>query len=184
MKFVAEHGYTYMSVYAPTSVVRRWFDGYRQAADELQIEADPEKIVFSVPIYVAATDEAAHREGRRHVEWLFHRGLKQSFAQVYPPGYMSPGSMRGLLMSGMKPYTETSYEELLEGGYAVVGSPDSVAARLHQLQQQLGFGQLNGLFSIGDISHEETKRSMELFSSKVMPALRPLGTARNTVAGS
>jgi len=184
MKFVAEHGYTYMSVYAPTSVVRRWFDGYRQAADELQVEADPEKIAFSVPIYVADTDEAAHREGRRHVEWLFHRGLKQSFAQVYPPGYMSPGSMRGLLLSGMKPYTETSYEELLEGGYVVVGSPDSVAARLQQLQQQLGFGQLNGLFSIGDISHEETKRSMELFSSKVMPALRPLGTAQNTVAGS
>ena len=32
MKFCALHRYTYMSVYAPTRIVRRWFDGYRQAA--------------------------------------------------------------------------------------------------------------------------------------------------------
>jgi len=115
------------------------------------------------------------------VEWLFHRGLKQGFQVVYPPGYMSPGSLRGVLMSGMKPYTETSYEELLAGGYVVVGSPDTVAARLSELQRTLGFGQLNGLFSIGDITHDETVRSMELFASKVIPALRPLGAASGTV---
>ncbi|MGC9540773.1 LLM class flavin-dependent oxidoreductase [Streptomyces sp. UG1] len=184
MKFVAEHGYTYMSVYAPTPLVRRWFDGHRQAAEELGMEHDPVKSAFSVPIYVAETDEKAHREGRRHIEWLFHRGLKQSFPQVYPPGYMSPGSMRGLLMSGMKPYTETSYEELLAGGYAVVGSPETVAARLSDLQAQLGFGQLIGLFSIGDITAEEMTRSMELFASGVMPALRPLGVAGKVPASS
>ena len=180
MRFVAAHGYTYMSVYAPTTLVGRWFDGYRRAAEELGVDPDPEKLTFSVPIYVAETDEQAHSEGRRHVEWLFHRGLKQGFQVVYPPGYMSPGSLRGVLMSGMKPYTETSYEELLAGGYVVVGSPDTVAARLSELQRTLGFGQLNGLFSIGDITHDETVRSMELFASKVIPALRPLGAASGT----
>jgi hypothetical protein len=32
MKFCAERKYTYMSVYAPAMIVRRWCDGYRQAA--------------------------------------------------------------------------------------------------------------------------------------------------------
>ena len=63
MKFCAERKYTYMSVYAPTSIVRRWFDGYRQAAADLGYVPDPEKIAFSVPVYVADTDEQAHRRG-------------------------------------------------------------------------------------------------------------------------
>jgi hypothetical protein len=41
MKFCAERKYTYMSVYAPTSIVRRWFDGYRAAAADLGYVPDP-----------------------------------------------------------------------------------------------------------------------------------------------
>ena len=63
MKFCAERKYTYMSVYAPTRIVRRWFDGYRQAAADLGYVPDPERIAFSVPIYVADTDEQAHARG-------------------------------------------------------------------------------------------------------------------------
>ena len=44
MKFCAEKRYTYMSVYAPTPVVKRWFDGYRSAANDLGYEPDPEKL--------------------------------------------------------------------------------------------------------------------------------------------
>ena len=184
MKFVAQHRHTYMSVYAPTPVVRRWFDGYRQAADELGYVPDPEKIAFSVPIYLAETDEQAHREARQHLLWLFHKGLKQSPELVFPPGYMTPSSFRGLLMAGMKPYPELSYEELLNGGYAVVGSPDTVKARLRELQEELGFGQLIGLFGLGDITPERSRRSTELFTSEVMPALRPLGVADSVTAVS
>jgi alkanesulfonate monooxygenase SsuD/methylene tetrahydromethanopterin reductase-like flavin-dependent oxidoreductase (luciferase family) len=175
MRFVAERRYTYMSVYAPSSVVRRWFDGYRQAAAELGYTPDAEKIGLSIPIYVAETDEQAHREGREQLMWLFHRGLKQGPELMNPPGYMSASSMRGVLMAGMKPFPELSYEDLISGGYVVVGSPDTVTARLRELHDELGFGQLIGLYAIGGLSHELTVRSMELFSAEVMPALRPLG---------
>ena len=46
-------------------------------------------------------------------------------------------------------------------GYAVVGSPDSVVNRLRELHDELGFGQLIGLFALGDIPHERTTRSMD-----------------------
>jgi alkanesulfonate monooxygenase SsuD/methylene tetrahydromethanopterin reductase-like flavin-dependent oxidoreductase (luciferase family) len=177
MRFVAEHRYTYMSVYAPSRVVGRWFAGYRLAAAELGYTPKPEKIALSMPIYVAETDEQAHREGRQHLEWLFHKGLKQGIEIVFPPGYMTQSSMRGLLLAGMKPYPELSYEELIADGYAVVGSPATVTARLRELHEELGFGQLIGLFSIGDITHERMVRSMELFTGEVMPAVRPLGVA-------
>lgn len=180
MRFVAERRYTYMSVYAPTRVVRRWFDGYRQAAGELGYVPDPEKIALSIPIYVADSDDEAHREARKHLMWLFHKGLKQGFELVYPPGYMTPSSLRGLLMAGMKPFAELSYEELLAEGYAVVGSPETVTARLRELHDELGFGQLIGLFALGGMTHEQTVHGMELFSAEVMPAVRPLGVVDPT----
>jgi alkanesulfonate monooxygenase SsuD/methylene tetrahydromethanopterin reductase-like flavin-dependent oxidoreductase (luciferase family) len=178
MRFCAERKYTYMSVYAPTPIVRRWFDGYRSAAAELGYEADPEKIAFSVPVYVAETSQRAHAEARPVLEWLYHKGLKQTAEMVQPPGYMSPGSLRGVLMSGMRGFAGSSYEDLLANGQAVVGSPAEVAARLGELHAALGgFGQLIGLFAIGPSTHEQVMRSAELFASGVMPALRPLGVA-------
>jgi alkanesulfonate monooxygenase SsuD/methylene tetrahydromethanopterin reductase-like flavin-dependent oxidoreductase (luciferase family) len=177
IRFVAERRYTYMSVYAPSRTIRRGFDMYRQVTEELGHAPDPEKIGWSVPIYVAETEEEAHRKGRQHLMWLFHKGLKQGLEMVVPPGYMSASSMRGLLMSGMKPWSELTYEELLSEGYAVVGTPETVTARLRELHEELGFGQMVALFSIGDITHEETTRSMELFATEVMPVLRPLGLA-------
>jgi alkanesulfonate monooxygenase SsuD/methylene tetrahydromethanopterin reductase-like flavin-dependent oxidoreductase (luciferase family) len=182
VKFVAEHGHTFMSVYSPSRVIKRWFDGYRQAAEEAGRTPDPEKIAYSVPIYVAETDEQAHREAREHLLFLFRKGLKQGTEIVWPPGYMTPSSMRGLLMSGSKPFSELTYEDMVAHDYAIVGSPDTVANRLGELQAELGFGQIIGLFALGDMSHERTVRSMELFSEHVMPALRSLGVA-NSVAG-
>jgi alkanesulfonate monooxygenase SsuD/methylene tetrahydromethanopterin reductase-like flavin-dependent oxidoreductase (luciferase family) len=178
MKFCAERKYTYMSVYAPTRIVRQWFDGYRQAAADLGYVPDPEKIAFSVPVYVADTDEQAHREARPVLEWLYRKGLKQTPQMVTPPGYMSPGSLRGVLMSGLRGLGGFSYEDLLANGQAVVGSPASVTERLGQLYTELGgFGQLIGLFAIGPETHEQVMHSAELFATQVMPALRPLGVA-------
>jgi alkanesulfonate monooxygenase SsuD/methylene tetrahydromethanopterin reductase-like flavin-dependent oxidoreductase (luciferase family) len=176
MKFCAERRYTYMSVYAPTRIVRRWFDGYRQAAADLGYTPDPEKIAFSVPVYVADTDQRAHAEAKPAIEWLYNKGLKQTAEMVTPPGYMSPGSLRGVLSSGMRGFGGVSYEDHVAQGQAVVGSPAAVAERLGQLHAELGgFGQFIGLFAIGPSTHEQVTHSAELFATEVIPALRSLG---------
>jgi alkanesulfonate monooxygenase SsuD/methylene tetrahydromethanopterin reductase-like flavin-dependent oxidoreductase (luciferase family) len=177
MKFCAQHRYTYMSVYAPARVVGMWFDGYRKAAENLGYVPEPEKLALSVPVYVAATDEQAHREAEQHIMWLFRKGLKQSSEMVIPPGYMSLSSLRGMLMSGRKPFTDASYSELVSEGYVVVGSPDTVTNRLGELQDQLGFGQLIGLLAIGDMPHERVISNLDLFVSGVMPVIRSLGVS-------
>ena len=89
MRFCAERRYTYMSVYAPARVVRRWFDGYRQAAAELGYVPDPEKIAFSVPVYVADTDERAHREARPALSGCSTRG-----SRCRPRSTILPGTCR------------------------------------------------------------------------------------------
>jgi alkanesulfonate monooxygenase SsuD/methylene tetrahydromethanopterin reductase-like flavin-dependent oxidoreductase (luciferase family) len=184
MRFCAEHRYTYMSVYAAARVIRRWFDGYRSAAAELEYVPDPEKIALSMPVYVAETDADAHREARPALEWLFRRGLKITAQLHAPPGYMSLSSLRGVMMSGMKSFSELTYDDILAEGRAVVGSPETVAARLLELYDELGgFGQLIGLFAIGTATHEQVTRSAELFATEVMSVLRPLGVAENVPTG-
>jgi alkanesulfonate monooxygenase SsuD/methylene tetrahydromethanopterin reductase-like flavin-dependent oxidoreductase (luciferase family) len=172
MRFVAERRYTFMSVYAPTRVVNHWFTGYRDAAAELNYTPDPEKIGFSLPIFVAETDEEAHRAAEPQLMWLFHQGLKQGLELVNPPGYMSPSSMRGILKANMKPFSQLTYDDLLTEGMAIVGSPETVTTRLRELREELGFGTVIGLFAIGALTHDQVLRSTDLFGTEVIPALR------------
>ena len=167
-----------MSVYAPTRIVRRWFDGYRQAAADLGYVPDPEKIAFSVPVYVADTDARAHLEARPALDWLYHKGLKQTAEMVTPPGYMSPGSLRGVLLSGMRGFAGSGYEDLLAAGQAVVGSPASVAARLRELYDELGGEQLRAAHDLLVRARADREQPDELpEAAEVMPVLRPVGTS-------
>lgn len=63
-------------------------------------------------------------------------------------------------------------EEIEKGAYAIVGSPETVRDRLAEYSKRLGVGNLLGLFQIGTLPAELTKKNMRLFAEKVMPALR------------
>ena len=172
MAWAAERHYTYLSVFAPTSLLKRWFDGFRAGARAAGYEASRDQIGILLPIYVAETDRQAHADGRDHVLWLYHKGLKHKFEHLFPPGYMTDHSWGNLLRSGLGSYTEVSYEDLLAQGYAVVGSAATVRERLEELADELGFGLVNALLHIGDMPHDRTIRNMELFATEVMPHFR------------
>ena len=54
----------------------------------------------------------------------------------------------------------------------VVGSPETVRQRLEEYAQQVGFGTLVANFSVGNVPHDLTRKSMTLFAQEVMPKLR------------
>ena len=172
MSWAAENHYTYLSVFAPSKLLKRWFDGYREGARAAGYEAPRDKIGILLPIYVAETDRQAHAEGRQYVTWLYHKGLKHKFEHLFPPGYMTDHSWGRFLQSGLGAYSDVSYEDLVAQGYAVVGSPDTVRERLAELAEELGFGLVNALLHIGDMPHDHTIRNMELFAREVMPHFR------------
>ncbi len=172
MYWAAAHHYTYMSVFAPSKLLKRWFDGFREGARAAGYEASRDQIGILLPIYVAETDRQAHAEGRQHVLWLYHKGLKHKFEHLFPPGYMTDHSWGRFLQSGLGAYSDVSYEDLVAQGYAVVGSPATVRERLDELADELGFGLVNALLHIGDMPHDRTIRNMELFAREVMPHFR------------
>jgi alkanesulfonate monooxygenase SsuD/methylene tetrahydromethanopterin reductase-like flavin-dependent oxidoreductase (luciferase family) len=92
---------------------------------------------------------------------------------IQPPGYTSARSLGNILrQAGAFMLNLKEWSEVVEGRYAVVGSPDRVAEQLADGLGRLGTGNLLGLFQLGTLPADLTRRSMGLFAEQVLPRLR------------
>ena len=66
--------------------------------------------------------------------------------------------------------TATSFEFWVENGLALVGSPETVAARIQEQQAMVGYDLLIAQHHIADMPAELSKKSLRLFGEKVIPA--------------
>ncbi len=174
--WAARNHYTYLQTFTDMKTLRRVFGEVKEATLKHGYEAPPEQIGWSLPIYVADTDELAVNEARPHMEYLFNVGLRMPRDLFFPAGYVSPLSMTRIMASksGLTSGGNT-IEGLMEKGFVAVGSPATVRDQIAAAQQELGFGTLCGNFQFGTLGHEEFMSSISLFSEQVMPRLRPLG---------
>jgi alkanesulfonate monooxygenase SsuD/methylene tetrahydromethanopterin reductase-like flavin-dependent oxidoreductase (luciferase family) len=65
-----------------------------------------------------------------------------------------------------------TWDQVVEGQYAIVGSPETVTDLLRENLGRLGTGNLLGLFQLGTLPHDLTKKNLALFAEQVMPKLR------------
>ncbi len=165
--------YPYLATFMPQEMVRMFFDWYREAARGYGYEAAPSQLGHLLPVYVAETDSEAMRDGAQHVRWLYHRGLRHSFQMLFPPGYSTIPTMTRLAAAAKNlDYASMDFETMNARGFCMVGSPDTVRRRLIESIRALGNGLFLPLIQIGDMPHDRTVRSMELFAREVMPAIR------------
>jgi alkanesulfonate monooxygenase SsuD/methylene tetrahydromethanopterin reductase-like flavin-dependent oxidoreductase (luciferase family) len=157
--------------YFSIDVFERYFSMFRDACEAEGYTADPLQAGWLLPIYVAETDEQARKEYEEHL-WYFVKRLLPGIT-IQPPGYTSARSLGSILKSAGKFMLNVeTWEQIIEGRYAIVGSPDTVADTLIDSLQRLGTGNLLGLFQLGSLPHDLTVKNMRLFSEKVMPKLR------------
>jgi hypothetical protein len=64
------------------------------------------------------------------------------------------------------------WDAMVEGGQGVAGSPKTVTDFLRSQLAETGCNYVVGQFAFGDLTRDECLRSIELFASEVMPALR------------
>lgn len=172
IQFVAERRFAYMGIpYFHMDFFQRNFDMFRDACEKCDYTADPEQLGWLLPIYTAETDEQAWAEYEPHL-WYFVKKLLKGLV-VFPPGYTSARSIAGI-QKGLQQFMSTceTREDIEKGGYAIVGSPETVRQKLAERIQKLGVGNLLGLFQLGTLPHDLTCKSMKLFAEKVMPGLR------------
>jgi len=186
VEFVARHRYAYMGIpYFHLSVFERMFSLMRAACEKEGYVCDPLQLGWLVPIFVAETDTEARRRYEEHF-WYFVKRLLPGIS-VLPPGYTSVRSLESIVKTGASfaEFLET-WDQVVEGRYAIVGSPDTVRDILLENIERLGVGNLLGLFQIGTLAADDTRRNLELFATEVMPALRARfsGTNRREVGAS
>jgi alkanesulfonate monooxygenase SsuD/methylene tetrahydromethanopterin reductase-like flavin-dependent oxidoreductase (luciferase family) len=172
VEFVARNRYAYMGIpYFHVDVFERMFKLMREACQREGYEVDPLQLGWLVPIFVAETDAEARRQYEDHF-WYFVRRLLPGI-NISPPGYTSVRSYENIL-KGARTFALNlkTWDEVVEGQYAIVGSPETVTERLTQNLHRLGPGNLLGLFQLGTLPADATRRSLELFGAEAMPRLR------------
>lgn len=165
--------YPYQAVYMPDHLVKMFFDMYREAAERHGYTASPYQLGHASPIYVAETDAQAKEEAAEHIRWLYHDGLRIPLQLLFPPGYVTHQSMKGILgFAHELDWGSMSFDELNDKGFCIVGSVDTVRQRLSQHARELGLGLVLAVLQFGDMPHWKTVKNMELFASGVMGPLR------------
>ena len=169
-----------MQAYSPIQSVVRYLNYYREAARRLYgYTASSEQIGWSVPIYVAETDERARAEAAPHIETLFNKLLRLPFEMMFPPGYLSASSLKNM-RTHKRSVTgqEHTVDTLIEQGIIFCGSPDTVRKKIIEGHRQLGFQNLLALMQFATLPRDLTEKNIRLFASEVLPALGGLTDAQ------
>jgi alkanesulfonate monooxygenase SsuD/methylene tetrahydromethanopterin reductase-like flavin-dependent oxidoreductase (luciferase family) len=173
--WAAERHYTYLQTFSTIDNIRKAFKLFREATDKVGYEPDAKQMGWSFPIFVADTDAEARRIAGPHLEFLFNTLIRMPKDVFYPSGYLSEASAARIMASKSGLGTSrTTGEYLMDNGFAIVGSADSVAERLTQYQSEIGFGTMSGMFQFGSMGIEEFQSSVTLFADKVLPKLKAL----------
>ncbi len=104
--------------------------------------------------------------------WFFAEKLLKGLV-AFPPGHTSARSIANV-NKALTQFLSTvkTRQEIEAGFYAVVGSPQTVRDRLAEIIKTLGVGNLLGLFQLGTLPADLTRKSMTLFANEVLPSLR------------
>lgn len=68
-------------------------------------------------------------------------------------------------------FSKLSWDELLNTGYLLAGSPDTVAGQILEQMGQVGADHFLGMFHIGNLAHKKVVSSLNLFNKEIMPRL-------------
>ncbi|MBB4662159.1 LLM class flavin-dependent oxidoreductase [Conexibacter arvalis] len=179
LELTAKHRYTYQAVLNPRAALKRNCDLFRELCEQNGYEADPRQISVNLFVHVAETDEQARREVEPHIMWLMQNFFRSTFQDSFPPGHVSLRSLRGMVDGGYrsKPPAEMTWDDLVRERWIVVGSPETVAAGIEEIVDELGAGRVCLSANNGTEPLWMIHKSLTLFAEQVLPRFRPKGAA-------
>ena len=151
---------------------------YRKVAHAHGFDPGPEDILIMQQTCIADTDEEA-RELMRPALQYFHGILMrpQLDAQrivLQKTRYFGNDEQRDHFVRRLSTLKARTLEDQIESGSILCGSPDSVVKQIKKLNQRLGTGHVIINMKIGNIADSVVRHGMDLFRTKVRPALADL----------
>ena len=77
-----------------------------------------------------------------------------------------------------------SWDDIEEGVYAIVGSPETVRQKIDYYRKKLGVGVVLTGCQTGTLTHELARKSMELLAREVLPHVRDVEKTEVRRAGT
>jgi len=170
--WTAKKGYPMASAFLPPSITKQRFDLYRNVAAEAGHKVGPGHTVQMRNIFVAETDEEARRAAEGPLNHLFRLFIPHAVPKdlnTLPADY-------AYYKEFFRPFVGAamSYDDVINSGVLVVGSPQTVARRLAEQAEETGAGHFLCWMNFGSLIQQQVLRSEELFAQEVIPQLRGL----------
>jgi len=109
---------------------------------------------------------------------VFQNMVRANQYDAFPPGHFSPESLRGFLKGGGyrdRDIGDLTYEELVDEGWALIGSPETVSEQLQGLADELGAGRVVHIADNGAMPNWMVRKSLTLMAEQVIPRFRAPG---------
>lgn len=180
MQFTLENdfGFNYFGWFGAKLTGRRIFDRFWEVADRVGQPRNPYRMGFMQAVCVSERDGDAKAEYGQQVEYFFRKAFGSVPMQrlALPGGIGLPG-LQAILKDpsdfGLYHQMRTAtYDELVEAGCVIVGSPQSVADQLLEIVRDFGVGHLFAMLQLGSMTRAQTERNIALFTEQVLPRLR------------
>ncbi len=169
------HLYAYLS-YSGFRRGKMVMDGFWKVAHTAGVD-NPYHAGFLQLVCVGESEQQVADLYGPHAEYFFNKMLHVYPGFADPPGYRTIDTIKAGLLAqttsfGRAGSEETTWEQLLEQGNIVAGTPDQVLERLEHVIQDLHIGHLMILNQFGSMPHDLTLDNIRLTATEVVPRLR------------
>ncbi|MEQ9643069.1 MAG: LLM class flavin-dependent oxidoreductase [Alphaproteobacteria bacterium] len=177
-----DYVYAYLS-YFGFQAGRQTMHGFWSEMDKLCKDKNPFRAGFLQFVGVADSYEEAYKLYKEPAEYFYGRCLHVDPRFAMPPGYTTEATIRAKVQSQVvqaaggalqRVGPATDFDEILERGYVIIGTPDQVAERLREVALDLNVGHLMLLLQFGNMGKDVVRHNTELFAKQVKPQIEGL----------
>jgi alkanesulfonate monooxygenase SsuD/methylene tetrahydromethanopterin reductase-like flavin-dependent oxidoreductase (luciferase family) len=178
-----DYVYAYLS-YFGYKLGQATMQGFWDEMERLGKDKNPFRAGFLQFVGVAETHKEALELYREAAEYFFNRCLHVDARYANPAGYSSEATIRARVQSQVVAaankatdsvaFAPPTFEEIVEKGYVIIGSPDEVAEKLREVAINMNVGQLMMLLQYGNMKKDLAFYNTELFAKRVAPQLKGL----------
>jgi alkanesulfonate monooxygenase SsuD/methylene tetrahydromethanopterin reductase-like flavin-dependent oxidoreductase (luciferase family) len=176
--FCIDHTYSYSYLsFSGYLRAQTLMDGYWNRVGQRNApDSSPYRAGFAQTVFVAETDEEAERLYSEHAFYFYNRCLHVFPGFADAPGYRTIKTLQTGLVNQYSrlEYPKLTWKDLVDGGYVIAGSPETVRQRFEDLITKLHVGNIFLLLHVGNMPKDKCMYSTKLFAEKVMPKLRHL----------
>jgi alkanesulfonate monooxygenase SsuD/methylene tetrahydromethanopterin reductase-like flavin-dependent oxidoreductase (luciferase family) len=164
---VARRGWNLALSRQPLANCARAIKSYREERAKHENLPGSGDAIMVRDVYVADTDEQAWKEAPPQITRFWQLATDNVWrGESVSPDDLPKFTQRFAYFPG-----GLNLERLDEWGTSLIGSPETVTNKAREMIETARPDCLVGMFSFGGLKHEQVMRSIELFATKVMPAL-------------